>query len=233
MPSRTHGEIHKTGRIGWLRAAVLGAQDGVVSTASLLIGVAAASSDRNALVIAGIAAVVAGAMSMAAGEYNSVSSQRDTELADIERETQELVEFPDVELEELTQIYEQRGLDRPLARQVAIQLTKADALGSHVRDELGITETSTARPMQAALVSAAGFVLGSTPAVLAAVLPSGTTARLVAIAAVALVLLALVGVAAARLGGARPLRPVTRLVMIGGAALAVSALIGDAIGAVV
>src|SRR6185436_17322067 len=168
MPSRTHGEIHKTGRIGWLRAAVLGAQDGVVSTASLLIGVAAASSDRDALLIAGIAAVVAGAMSMAAGEYNSVSSQRDTERADIARETEEL----EVELEELTQIYEHRGLDRPLARQVAIQLTKADALASHVRDELGIVDASTARPVQAAAVSAAGFVLGATPVVLAAVLPT-------------------------------------------------------------
>jgi VIT1/CCC1 family predicted Fe2+/Mn2+ transporter len=233
MPRQTHGEVHRSGRIGWLRAAVLGAQDGIASTASLLMGVAAAQSSQSALIITGVAAVVSGAMSMAAGEYNSVSSQRDTELADIERETQELEEFPAVELEELTQIYEKRGLDRPLARQVAIQLTKADALGSHVRDELGITEASTARPMQAAAVSAAGFVLGSTPAVLAAVLPSGTTTRLVAIAVVALVLLALVGGAAARLGGARPLRPVTRLVMIGGAALAVSALIGDAIGAVV
>jgi vacuolar iron transporter family protein len=232
MPSRTHGEIHRTGRIGWLRAAVLGAQDGVASTASLLIGVAAASSSRDALIVTGVAAVVSGAMSMAAGEYNSVSSQRDTELADIARETQELEEYPDVELEELTQIYEHRGLDRPLARQVAIQLTKNDALGSHVRDELGITETSTARPLQAAAVSAAGFVLGATPAVLAAVLPTSETARLVAIALVALVLLALIGVTAARLGGARPLRPVARLMVIGGIALAVSAVIGDAIGAV-
>jgi VIT1/CCC1 family predicted Fe2+/Mn2+ transporter len=233
MPRQTHGEVHRSGRIGWLRAAVLGAQDGIASAASLLMGVAAAQSSQSTLIITGVAAVVSGSMSMAAGEYNSVSSQRDTERADIARESEELEEFPAVELEELTQIYEQRGLDRPLARQVAIQLTKADALGSHVRDELGITETSTARPMQAAVVSAAGFVTGSTPAVLAAVLPSGTGARLVAIAAVALVLLALVGVAAARLGGARPLRPVTRLVVIGGAALAISALIGDAIGAAV
>src|SRR5689334_20853741 len=191
MPARIHGEIHRTGRVGWLRAAVLGAQDGVVSTASLLIGVAAANSDRNALIIAGVAAVVAGAMSMAAGEYNSVSSQRDTELADIRRETQELEEYPDVELEELTQIYEQRGLDRPLARQVAIQLTKADALASHVRDELGIVPASTARPLQAAAVSAVGFLLGSLPSLLLAIaVPSGV--RIVTVAVTALVLLAVV-----------------------------------------
>ena len=163
MPSRPDGETHHSDRIGWLRAAVLGAQDGVASTASLLIGVAAASSDRTALIIAGVASLVAGALSMAAGEYTSVSSQRDTEQADIAKETEELEEYPAVELEELTQIYEQRGLDRPLARQVAIQLTKADALGSHVRDELGIHGSGSARPLQAAVVSASGFVLGAAP----------------------------------------------------------------------
>jgi VIT1/CCC1 family predicted Fe2+/Mn2+ transporter len=232
MPSRTHGEIHRTGRIGWLRAAVLGAQDGVVSTASLLIGVAAASSDRTALIIAGIAAVVAGAMSMAAGEYNSVSSQRDTERADIARETQELEETPDVELEELTQIYEHRGLDRPLARQVAIQLTKNDALGSHVRDELGIVEASTARPVQASVVSAAGFLLGALPALLIAVaVPS--SARIATIAASTLVLLGVIGVTGARLGGAAVGRAAARLILVGGIAMVVAAVIGDLVGAVV
>ena len=232
MPPRNHGEIHKSGRVGWLRAAVLGAQDGVASTASLLIGVAAASSDRDALVIAGIAAVVAGAMSMAAGEYNSVSSQRDTERADIARETQELEETPDVELEELTQIYEHRGLDRPLARQVAIQLTKTDALGSHVRDELGIVPASTARPLQAAGVSAAGFLIGALPPLLLALaVPSGP--RIVTIAVTALVLLAVIGVAGARLGGAPIGRAAIRLLVVGGIAMAVSAVIGDVVGAIV
>jgi len=232
MPARIHGEIHRTGRIGWLRAAVLGAQDGVVSTASLLIGVAAANSDRNAIIIAGVAAVVAGAMSMAAGEYNSVSSQRDTELADIARERVELEETPDVELEELTQIYEHRGLDRPLARQVAIQLTKADALASHVRDELGIVPSTSARPVQAAVVSASGFVLGALPPLLIAVaVPSG--ARVVTVAATGLVLLAAIGVVGARLGGARIGRAAVRLVIVGGIAMAVSALIGDLMGTIV
>jgi VIT1/CCC1 family predicted Fe2+/Mn2+ transporter len=233
MPGRIpHGEVHRTVRIGWLRAAVLGAQDGVASTGALLIGVVAAGSDRDAVIIAGVAALVAGAMSMAAGEYNSVSSQRDTELADIAKETRELAEFPDVELEELTQIYQQRGLDRSLARRVAIQLMDADALGSHVRDELGITEASSARPVQAAVVSAGGFVVGATPVVLAAVLPTGD-ARLVTITVVALVLLALVGVTAARLGGAPAARAVVRLVVIGGVALALSAVIGELLGTTV
>jgi VIT1/CCC1 family predicted Fe2+/Mn2+ transporter len=204
----------------------------VVSTASLLIGVAAANSDRDALIIAGVAAVVAGAMSMAAGEYNSVSSQRDTELADIARERVELEETPDVELEELTQIYEHRGLDRSLARQVAIQLTKADALASHVRDELGIVPSTSARPVQAAVVSASGFVLGALPPlVIAVAVPSG--ARVVAIAATALVLLAVIGVVGARLGGARVGRAAVRLLIVGGIAMAVSALIGDVMGTIV
>jgi VIT1/CCC1 family predicted Fe2+/Mn2+ transporter len=233
VPSRQlPPEIHKSHRIGWLRAAVLGAQDGIGSTSSLLIGVVAASNDRTQLLIAGIAAVVAGAMSMAAGEYTSVSSQRDTEQADMARETEELAEFPDVELEELTQIYEQRGLDRPLARQVAIQLTKADALGAHMRDELGITVEATARPLQAAVVSAAGFLLGSSPAVLiVAVAPPG--ARLATIAVVALALLAIVGATGARLGGANVTRAATRVTVIGGIAMAVAALVGSVVGAAV
>lgn len=232
MPPRLHGEIHRTDRIGWLRAAILGAQDGVASTASLLIGISAANSGRTALIIAGVAALAAGALSMAAGEYTSVSSQRDTEMADIARESAELEEYPDTELEELTQIYEHRGLDRPLARQVAIQLTKTDALGSHVRDELGIVEAVSARPLQAALVSAGGFVVGATPSVvLAAVVPS--SARIIAIAAAALVLLAAIGATGARLGGAQIRRAAVRVAVFGGIAMAISAGIGEALGAVV
>ena len=201
------------------------------STASLLIGVAAANSDRNTLIIAGVAAVVAGVMSMAAGEYNSVSSQRDTEHADIARETAELDAYPDVELEELTQIYEHRGLDRPLARQVAIQLTKADALGSHVRDELGIVGRGSARPLQAAMVSAIGFLLGSTlPVIMAVVVPS--SARIPVVAATALVLLALVGGIGAQLGAAPVTRAAARVVMIGGLAMAIAGLIGQLLGTV-
>ncbi len=232
MPARLHGEIHRSDRIGWLRAAVLGAQDGIGSTSSLLIGVVAASNDRTQLLIAGIAAVVAGAMSMAAGEYTSVSSQRDTENADIARETEELEEYPDVELEELTQIYEQRGLDRPLARQVAIQLTKADALGTHMRDELGIHEGATARPVQAAVVSSIGFLLGSVPPVLiVAVMPPA--ARMITIAVVALILLAVVGGVGAKLGGANVPRAAARVTIIGGVAMAIAALVGTLVGAAV
>jgi VIT1/CCC1 family predicted Fe2+/Mn2+ transporter len=215
-----------------LRAAVLGAQDGVTSTASILIGIAAADLDRTALIIAGVAALVAGALSMAAGEYNSVSSQRDTERADIERESLELQETPEVELEELTQIYEQRGLDRPLARQVAIQLTKADALGSHVRDELGLVIGGSARPMQAALVSAAGFLAGGLPSVLiAAMVPASL--RIPVIAVVALSLLALIGVVGARLGAAPTGRAALRVTVIGGIAMATAALIGNLLGTAV
>ncbi len=232
MPRRVHAESHRSDRIGWLRAAVLGAQDGVGSTSSLLIGVAAASSDRNALIIAGVAAVVAGALSMAAGEYTSVSSQRDTEHADIARETVELQEFPETELEELTQIYEQRGLDRPIARQVAIQLTKTDALGTHVRDELGLDIEGTARPIQAAGVSSIGFLLGATPSVLiAAAVPA--SARIAVIAVAALVLLAVIGAVGARLGAAPVARAALRVTLIGGVAMLIAALIGKLLGTVV
>ena len=211
---------------------MLGAQDGVSSTASLLIGIAAASNDRNALIIAGVAAVVAGAMSMAAGEYTSVSSQRDTELADIARETVELEETPDVELEELTQIYEHRGLDRPLARQVAIQLTKTDALGTHVRDELGLDHQDVARPLQAAGVSSIGFLLGAVPSVLIVmVVPAG--GRIAMLAATALVLLATIGATGARLGAAPVLRGALRVTLIGGVALALAAVIGNVLGTVI
>ena len=176
--------------------------------------------------------MVAGAMSMAAGEYTSVSSQRDTELADIARETVELEETPEVELEELTQIYEHRGLDRPLARQVAIQLTKTDALGTHVRDELGLDHQDVARPLQAAGVSSVGFLLGAGPSVLIVMLvPAG--ARILALAAAALVLLAAIGATGARLGAAPVLRGALRVTVIGGVALALAAVIGDLLGTVV
>ena len=211
---------------------MLGAQDGVTSTASILIGIAAANLDRTALIVAGVAALVAGALSMAAGEYNSVSSQRDTERADIERESLELQETPEVELEELTQIYEQRGLDRPLARQVAIQLTKADALGSHVRDELGLVVGGSARPVQAATVSAIGFVAGGLPSVLiAALVPSSL--RIPVIATVAIALLALIGTVGARLGAAPAGRAALRVTLIGGIAMAAAALIGNLLGTTV
>ncbi|MCA9905863.1 MAG: VIT family protein, partial [Anaerolineae bacterium] len=158
---RTHREDHRTERIGWLRAAVLGANDGIVSTASLVVGVAAASAMRSEVLVAGIAGLVAGAMSMAAGEYVSVSSQADTEQADLARERKELATDPDFELEELTQIYVKRGLDPTLAKEVATQLMAHDALGAHARDELGITENLAARPVQAALASAASFAVGA------------------------------------------------------------------------
>ena len=161
MSRLSHSEIHMVHRIGWLRAAVLGANDGLVSTASLVVGVAAAGSQRPEILVAGLAGLVAGAMSMAAGEYVSVSSQTDAEKADIARETRELKDTPEAELDELTGIYVARGLDQGLARQVAVQLTAKDALGAHARDELGISETVTAHPIQAALVSAATFAVGA------------------------------------------------------------------------
>ncbi len=232
MPPRIHREAHRSDRVGWLRAAVLGAQDGMVSTASLLIGVATAGGDRTEILVAGIAALVAGAMSMAAGEFSSVSSQRDTEVADIAKETRELARFPEHELEELTQIYEERGLDRALARDVATQLMHADPLGSHIRDELGLHPSTMARPVQASLVSATSFAIGAALALLtAAVAPSG--ARVAVIAVVTLLLLAVLGVVGARLGGASPLRAAVRITLGGGIAMAATALIGALVGTVV
>lgn len=229
MPVRLHRETHRSHRIGWLRAGVLGAQDGIVSTASLLTGVAAANGGSTELLVAGTAALVAGAMSMAVGEFSSVSSQRDTELADIERETRELVRYPEHELEELTQIYEKRGLKRELAGEVARQLTDTDPLGSHIRDELGIVPDAMARPLQAATVSAASFGVGATLALLTATLaPLG--ARIAVITIVTLVLLGVVGVIGARLGGASPTRAAIRIVVGGGLAMAATALIGFAVG---
>jgi vacuolar iron transporter family protein len=231
MRRRPHREVHRSDRVGWLRAAVLGAQDGIVSTASLVIGVAAASGDRTEVIVAGTAALVGGAMSMAAGEYSSVSSQRDTELADIARETHELARFPDHELEELTQIYEGRGLDRPLAREVATQLMRTDPLGSHVRDELGIHPDTIARPVQAALVSASSFAVGAALALLTAIV-APASARIAVIAVVTLLLPAVLGVVGARLGGADPRRAALRITIGGGLAMAITAGIGTLVGTV-
>lgn len=227
---RPHTERHKTSRIGWLRAAVLGADDGIVSVASIMIGVAASNAGRSAVLVAGLAGLVAGAGSMAAGEYVSVSSQRDAELADIARERREQIVSPDHELEELTQIYVERGLDPALAHQVAVQMHEADPLGSHLRDELGITDITRARPLQAALVSAVSFATaGLVPILAMLVAPAG--ARVPVIAAAALVALAVLGAVGGRLGGAPRGRAAVRVVLGGGIAMAVTALIGSLIGA--
>jgi vacuolar iron transporter family protein len=227
---RPHTERHKTSRIGWLRAAVLGADDGIVSVASIMIGVAASNAGRSAVLVAGLAGLVAGAGSMAAGEYVSVSSQRDAELADIARERREQIVSPDHELEELTQIYVGRGLDPALAHQVAVQMHEADPLGSHLRDELGITDITRARPLQAALVSAVSFATaGLVPILAMLVAPAG--ARVPVIAAAALVALAVLGAVGGRLGGAPRGRAAVRVVLGGGIAMAVTALIGSLIGA--
>jgi VIT1/CCC1 family predicted Fe2+/Mn2+ transporter len=221
--------VHRTGRVGWLRAAVLGAQDGIVSTASLLLGVAAASRSRTELAVAGIAGLVAGAMSMAAGEWSSVSSQRDAERADVARERAELERDPGYELDELTRIYERRGLSPELARQVAVELMRADPLGSHLRDELGITPHSRARPGQAAATSALAFAAGAGCA-LAPVLVGNPATRTGLIVALTVVLLAALGAVGARLGGA-PVRPaVLRVVLGGGCSMAVAAGVGTLVG---
>jgi len=230
--SRLHAERHVVTRIGWLRAAVLGANDGVVSTASLVMGVAAATGDRGAILTAGVAALVAGAMSMAAGEYVSVSSQADSEKADIARESQELHEQPEFEIEELTGIYAARGLDPALARQVAEQLTAKDALGAHARDELGISDLTAAKPIQAAFASAISFAAGAALPLLAALLaPRDTVMPVVAV--VTLMGLAALGAAGARAGRAAIWRPVLRVVFWGALAMAVTAGVGALFGVAV
>jgi vacuolar iron transporter family protein len=227
-----HHEIHRYDRIGWLRAAVLGAGDGIVSTASIMIGVAASNASRSSIIIAGLSGLVAGAMAMGTGEYNSVSSQRDTERADIVREQREQAVDPDLELAELTDIYVGRGLDREFAREVAKQLTRADPLGSHLRDELGIHESGRARPVQAAAVSASAFtVAGVIPVLAMLAAPAGD--RIAVIAAVALVALAALGAVGARLGGAPVVRGAARVLIGSGLAMAVTALIGDIVGNIV
>jgi vacuolar iron transporter family protein len=227
-----HHEIHRYDRIGWLRAAVLGAGDGIVSTASIMIGVAASNASRSSIIVAGLSGLAAGAMAMGTGEYNSVSSQRDTERADIAREQREQAVDPDLELAELTDIYVGRGLDREFAREVAKQLTATDPLGSHLRDELGIHESARARPVQAALVSTASFTLaGIIPVLAMLAAPSGS--RIPVIAAVALVALGVLGAVGARLGGAPIARGAARVLIGSGLAMAVTALIGDVVGNIV
>lgn len=225
-------EKHYSQRIGWLRAAVLGANDGVVSTASLLVGVAAASASRSNILVAGVAGLVAGAMSMAAGEYVSVSSQADTEQADLSRERGELQAAPAAELEELRQIYVARGLDPDLALRVAQQLTERDGLAAHARDELGLSVVHTARPVQAAMASAATFAVGAAlPLILAAVVPA---ARIVfAVPVGSLFSLAALGALSAQAGGARRGRAVLRVTFWGALAMALTAAIGRLFGTVV
>ena len=227
-----HHERHRTERIGWLRAAVLGANDGIVSTASLVIGVAAADAGRSSILIAGVAGLVAGAMSMAAGEYVSVHSQADTEKADLEREKRELHADDEGERMELAGIYVGRGLDPKLARQVADQLMAHDALGAHARDELGITDTQTARPLQAAIFSAVSFSVGAAlPLVVTAL--SSTTWLLPAVTIFSLLLLAALGAVAARAGGAKIWVGAGRVLLWGALAMAVTAAIGHLIGGTV
>jgi VIT1/CCC1 family predicted Fe2+/Mn2+ transporter len=225
-----HQEAHFTGRTGWLRAAVLGANDGIVSTASLVIGVAAAAASRNTVLLAGLAGLVAGATSMAAGEYVSVSSQRDAERADIARERRELATDPEFERAELTEIYLRRGLDRPLAATVAEQLMATDPLDSHLRDELGLQPDGLARPLQAAVVSAVSFAVGAVlPLALIVLAPIGVRVPVTALAA--LVLLALLGAVGARLGGAPAGRAALRVTVGGALAMGLTALIGQLMGA--
>ena len=225
-----HTEFHRTAHIRWLRAAVLGANDGLISTASLVVGVAAAGTGRTAILIAGVAGVVAGAMSMAAGEYVSVSSQADTERADIERERRELYTDDAGERRELTTIYVARGLTAELAAQVTDQLMAHDALGAHVRDELGITDMSAARPLQAALASAATFAVGAMlPVAVAAMAPLPMLSTLVTGSALAL--LAVLGALAARVGGATLWLGAVRVLFWGALAMAASAAVGRLFGA--
>lgn len=224
-----HPESHSSARIGWLRAAVLGANDGIVSTASLIVGVAASDASRSSVLIAGMAALFAGAMSMAAGEYVSVSSQSDTERADLARETKELEQQPEFEREELIRIYEGRGVDRPTAEAVADQMSAHDALGTHARDELGLSETTAARPLQAALTSALTFTVGAA-APLAVVPLASKDALVPAVALVSLFCLALLGALGARMGGARLGPSVLRVTFWGILAMAVTAGVGRLFG---
>jgi VIT1/CCC1 family predicted Fe2+/Mn2+ transporter len=227
-----HPETHLVDRIGWLRAAVLGANDGIVSTASLIVGVAAAAATQNDVLIAGIAGLVAGAMSMAAGEYVSVSSQSDTEKADLARERKELSENVEFEREELAEIYVKRGLDPILARQVAEQLMSKDALSAHARDELGISEITAVRPVQAALTSAATFAVGAAmPLLMVVASPVGALVPIVS--AASLGFLALLGAIGARAGGANVLRATARVTFWGALAMALTTGIGKLFGTVV
>lgn len=225
----TQAEQHRSGRAGWLRAAVLGSDDAIVSTASLMIGVAAASASKKAILVAGVAGLVAGAMSMAVGEYVSVSSQRDAEQADIGRETQELASEPEAELQELALIYVKRGLDQELALKVAEQLSAHDRLGAHMRDELGIDQASLARPLQAAWISAASFASFAVVPIVA-LLIAPLPMRIPLIAAFSLASLAVLGAFGGHLGGAPLGRAALRVTLGGALAMAVTALIGRILG---
>jgi vacuolar iron transporter family protein len=224
-----HKENHLIERVGWLRAAVLGANDGLISTASLIVGVAAATPSRHEILVAGAAGLVAGAMSMAAGEYVSVSSQADTEAADMARERRELVEQPEAELNELTAIYVQRGVEPALARTVAEQVTAKDAFAAHARDELGLAAHVVAQPVQAALTSAATFTVGAAfPLVVSMLAPAGKIPWTVSIAC--LVGLAALGAIGAKAGGAGILKPTLRVVFWGTIAMVSTAMIGSLVG---
>lgn len=226
-----HAELHRTEHIGWLRAAVLGANDGLISTSSLVVGVAAAQAARGPILLAALAGMAAGALSMAAGEYVSVSSQADTERADLERERRELATEPELERAELAGIYRGRGLTPELADQVAAQLMAHDALGAHARDELGMSEMTRARPLQAALASASAFAAGAAPPVLLAWLAPRAHLDL-AVVATSLVLLAILGSLAADLGGAPRMRGALRVMFWGAVAMVVTALVGRLFGTV-
>ena len=232
MARTTHPERHRTNRIGWLRAAVLGANDGIVSTASLLVGVAAASAGRSELIVAGVAGLMAGAMSMAAGEYVSVSSQSDTEAADIVREREELRTQPEMERRELAAIYEARGLTPALAAQVAAQLMARDALGAHTRDELGISDAATARPVQAALTSGLTFTTGAVLPLLTTLLAPAEYIVLL-VAGTSLVFLIALGALSARVGGAPVAKAAGRVAFWGALAMGLTAGVGKLFGTVV
>src|SRR5271157_580687 len=228
-----HGpEDHLVGRIGWMRAAVLGANDGIISTASLIVGVASAAATQSDVLIAGVAGLVAGAMSMAAGEYVSVSSQSDTEQADLSRERKELSESPESELDELADIYVKRGVEQELARQVARQLMAKDALAAHARDELGMSEITTARPVQAALTSAAMFSTGAAMPLLMAIV-SPASALIPVVSAASLGFLALLGAIGARTGGANIVRATVRVTFWGALARASTAGTGKLFGTII
>jgi VIT1/CCC1 family predicted Fe2+/Mn2+ transporter len=227
-----HLERHATARIGWLRAAVLGANDGIVSTSSLIVGVASAEAGRHAVLVAGVAALFAGAMSMAAGEYVSVSSQLDTERADLARETAELQAQPDVEREELIGIYEDRGVDRNTAESVADQMMQRDALAAHARDELGLSEATSAKPLQAAVTSALTFTAGAAaPLAMVPIVPIGMIVP--AVAAVSILCLAILGAVGARTGGAPLVPSMLRVTFWGALAMAVTAGVGQLFGTTV
>ncbi|MDO8911731.1 MAG: VIT family protein [Phenylobacterium sp.] len=227
--SRSHREMHLIERVGWLRAAVLGANDGIVSTASLIVGVAAASQGRGEILVAGVAGLVAGAMSMAAGEYVSVSSQADTERADLTRERGELATQPELELAELAGVYAERGVEPGLAHEVARQLMAKDAVGAHARDELGISEMTTARPVQAAFTSALTFAVGAAlPLALAVVTP--LPALVPAVSGASIAFLALLGGVGARAGGAPIWKAVARVTFWGAMAMALTAGVGAIFG---